>query len=229
MMLIERLYTSNKDVVWNGVIDRLKGRGTRSVQPLYISDLKGQEYLSIVFHTDVIDDCARFLVDNVAMCQNVEDTKTIMLLKPVFLPMPGDRPKDLERYSLYLQVQPKHYPAVYNEILHHEFEVNCFPNYVAYAFGDYDILATFLGRDEASMRDYVREYLEPLSGVDGVGINKIKRTELLTTKATWRENQRSLLFIPPWMSKKMDDHYLYDIDPPTEEYLMLTGAMGDEL
>ena len=229
MMLIERLYTSNKDIVWNGAIDRLKGRGTRSVQPLYISDLKGQKYLSIVFHTDVIDDCAKFLVDNVAMCKNVDDTTTVMLLKPVFLPMPGDRPKDLERYSLYLQVQPKHYPTVYNEILQHEFEVNCFPNYVAYAFGDYDILATFLARDEALMKDYARRYLEPLSGINDIGINKIRRTELLTTKSTWREIQRSLLFIPPWMSKKMDDHYLYDIDPPTEEYLMLTGAMGDEL
>ena len=101
MMLIERLYTSDKDAVWHGVIDRLKARGTRTVQPLYVSDLKGQKYLSVVFHTDVIDDCAMFLVDNVAMCKNVEDTQTIMLLKPVFLPMPRDRPKDLERYSLY--------------------------------------------------------------------------------------------------------------------------------
>lgn len=229
MMLIERLYTKDKDVVWNGVIDRLKNRGTRTVQPLYVSELKGQEYLSIVFHTDVIDDCARFLVDNVAMCKNVEDTKTIMLLKPVFLPMPGDRPKDLERYSLYLQVQPKHYPAVYNEILHHEFHVNCFPNYVAYAFGDYDILATFLVRDESYVKDYIKTHLKPLSGVQGCTINKIRRTELLTSKATWREIQRSLLYIPPWISRKLGEHYLYDIDPPTEEYLMMTGAMSDEL
>jgi hypothetical protein len=229
MMLIERLYTDNKDAVWHGVIDRLKGRGTRSVQPLYVSDLKGQKYLSVVFHTDVIDDCAMFLVDNVAMCQNVQDTQTIMLLKPVFLPMPGDRPKDLERFSLYLKVEPKHYPSVYNEILHHEFEFNCFPNYVAYAFGDYDILATFLARDEGYMKEYVKTQLASLSGVSDVTINNIRRTELLANKSTWREIQRSLLYIPPWMSRKMDDHYLYDIDPPTEEYLMLTGAMSDEL
>jgi hypothetical protein len=229
MMLIERLYTDDKDAVWHGVIDRLKDRGTRTVQPLYVSDLKGQKYLSVVFHTDVIDDCAMFLVDNVAICRNVEDTKTIMLLKPVFLPMPGDRPKDLERYSLYLKVKPKHYPSVYNEILHHEFQVNCFPNYVAYAFGDYDILATFLARDIDAIKEYVKTHLKSLSGVDGVIINKIRRTELLTSKATWRENQRSLLYIPPWMSKKMDDHYLYDIDPPSEEYMGLTGAMTDEL
>jgi hypothetical protein len=229
MMLIERLYTDDKDAVWSGVIGRLKARGTRTVQPLYVSDLEGQEYLSVVFHTDVIDDCARFLVDNVAMCKNVNDTKTIMLLKPAFLPMPGDRPKDLERFSLYLKVQPKYYPSVYNEILHHEFEVNCFPNYVAYAFGDYDILATFLARDKSAVKDYVRRHLEPLSGIEDIHINRIKRTELLATKPSWREIQRSLLYIPPWMSKKMDDHYLYDIDPPTEEYLMLTGAMEDEL
>jgi hypothetical protein len=229
MLLIERLFTSDKDAVWNGVIDRLKARGTRTVQPLYVSDLKGQKYLSVVFHTDVIDDCAMFLVDNVAMCKNVEDTQTIMLLKPVFFPMPGGRPKDLERYSLYLQVAPKNYPAVYNEILHHEFGVNVFPNMMAYAFGDYDILATFLARDIGSMEEYVKEHLEPLTGVGGVLINPIKRTELLATTPQWREIQRSLLYIPPWMSKKMDDHYLYDIDPPTEEYMMLSGAMPDEL
>ena len=229
MMLIERLYTSNKDAVWSGVIDRLKGRGTRTVQPLYVSDLKGQKYLSVIFYTDVIDDCAMFLVDNVAMCKNVEDTQTIMLLKPVFLPMPADRPKDLERYSLYLQVAPKHYPSVYNEVLHHEFGVNVFPNMMAYAFGDYDILATFLARDIGYMEEYAKEHLQPLSGVGEVTINPINRTELLATKSQWREIQRSLLYIPPWMSKKMDDHYLYDIDPPTEEYLMLTGAMSDEL
>ena len=118
---------------------------------------------------------------------------------------------------------------MYNELLHHEFEVNCFPNYVAYAFGDYDILATFLARDEATMKDYVKQHLEPLSGIQGITINRIRRTELLATTSSWREIQRSLLFIPPWMSKKMDDHYLYDIDPPTEEYLMLTGAMENEL
>jgi hypothetical protein len=65
--------------------------------------------------------------------------------------------------------------------------------------------------------------------VGEVTINKIKRTELLATTPQWREIQRSLLYIPPWMSRKMDDHYLYDIDPPTEEYLMLTGAMEDDL
>jgi hypothetical protein len=229
MMLIERLYTRDKDALWNGVIDRLKGRGTRTVQPLYVSDLKGQKYLSVVFHTDVIDDCAMYLVDNVAMCQNVDDTQTIMLLKPVFLPMPGDRPKDLERYSLYLEVSPKHYPSVYNEILHHEFGVNVFPNYMAYAFGDYDILATFLARDIGYVEDFVKEYLEPLPGVNNVRINPINRTELLATTPQWRRIQRGLLYIPPWISKKMDDHYLYDIDPPTEEYLMMTGAMSDEL
>ncbi len=229
MLLIERLYTSDKDTVWNGVIDRLKGRATRTVQPLYVSDLKGQAYLSVVFHTDVIDDCAMFLVDNVAMCRNVEDTQTIMLLKPVFLPMPGDRPKDLERFSLYLKVAPKHYPSVYNEILHHEFGVNVFPNMLAYAFGDYDILATFLARDKGAMKEYVLEHLEGMSGVGNVTINPIKRTELLATKDQWREIQRSLLFIPPWMSKKMDDHYLYDVDPPTEEYMMMSGALPDEL
>jgi hypothetical protein len=229
MMLIERLYTDDKEAVWHGVIDRLKGRGTRTVQPLYVSDLKGQKYLSVVFHTDVIDDCAMFLVDNVAMCKNVKDTQTIMLLKPVFLPMPGDRPKDLERFSLYLRVSPKHYPSVYNEILHHEFGVNAFPNMIAYAFGDYDILATFLARDKGYMKEYVRENLDHLSGVGNVTINPIKRTELLATKEQWRETQRSLLYIPPWISKKMDDHYLYDIDPPTEEYMMLSGAMPDEM
>jgi hypothetical protein len=177
----------------------------------------------------VIDDAATFLVDNVAMCRNVEDTSTIMLLKPVFLPMPADRPKDLERYSLYLEVLPKYYPTVYNEILHHEFDVQCFPNYVAYAFGDYDILATFLARSEDHLKRYVKEHLEPLSGVEKVTINKIKRTELLATKSQWRRVQRSLLYIPPWVSRKMDEHYLYDIDPPSEEYLMLTGAMYDEM
>jgi hypothetical protein len=143
--------------------------------------------------------------------------------------MPQDRPKDLERYSLYLEVQPKYYPTVYNEILHHEFDVHCFPNYVAYAFGDYDILATFLAKSEKHLNDYVKEHLEPLSGIEKVTINKIRRTELLATKANWRQVQRSLLYIPPWISRKMDDHYLYDIDPPSEEYLMLTGAMYDEM
>ena len=229
MMLIERLYTDDKETVWHGVIDRLKGRGTRTVQPLYVSDLKGQKYLSVVFHTDVIDDCAMFLVDNVAMCKNVRDTQTIMLLKPVFLPMPGDRPKDLERFSLYLKVQPKHYPSVYNEILHHEFAVDCFPNYVAYAFGDYDILTTMLAKDEQCLRQFIDESLRQIKGLEDVTINSIKRTELLTDRKSWREIQRSLLYIPPWISRKMDDHYLYDIDPPTEEWLMMTGAMSDEL
>ena len=54
MMLIERLYTKDKDAVWNGVIDRLKGRATRSVRPLYVSDLDALWPSMVIFLALVI-------------------------------------------------------------------------------------------------------------------------------------------------------------------------------
>jgi len=230
MMLLERLYTGkNKDSVWKHVVGTWKNKETRTVKPLYVSDLKDQDYLSVVFYTEVLDDMARFLVDHVSVCKDIVDTKTLMFMKPVFLPMPHDRPRDLNRFSIYIRAQPVFYSEIYNSILNHEFSGACFPNYLAYVFGDYDILMTMLAKDKGCLSDFIDSSIKPLNGVQEAIINPIKRTELLTSTGQWREIQRSLLCIPPWISKRLKEHYLYDTDPTAQEDLMLTGAMSDEL
>jgi hypothetical protein len=229
MMLIERLYTKNKNALWNYVVEQFKGRDTKTVHPLYVSDLIDQKYLSIMFNTDSVDDMVRFLVDNITMSKDIDDTQTIMLMRPSYLPLPRDRPKEMERFSIYIKVQPRYYSAVHHELLNHEYPYTCFPNYITYAFGDYDILMTVLARDEKCVRELVDTYLKHVRGIEDGNIYRIRRTELLTSRSVWREVQRSLLYIPPYVSSKLDEHYLYDIDPATEEYMMITGAMSDEL
>lgn len=229
MMLLERLFTKDKDAVWNYVVEHLKGRDSKTVHPLYISDLSDQKYLSVMFNTDSVDDMVRFLVDNVAMNRNIDDTQTIMLMKPAYLPLPRDRPKEMDRFSIYIKVQPRAYGAVYHELLNHEYPYSCSPNYIAYAFGDYDILLTALAKDDKCVKNLVDTYLKHVHGIEDGKVHKIRRTELLASRSMWRELQRSLLYIPPYVSKKLDEHYLYDIDPATEEYMMITGAMPDEL
>jgi DNA-binding Lrp family transcriptional regulator len=229
-MLIVRLITKDDpEKVWNYLIKNLKGKETKKVRPLYISKLQGKNYLGVIFDVEKIDYIVKFLVQQIGACKGIVDTQTLTLMKPVFLPIPKQRPDCLCRFALYLRVEPKAYHDVYNELLDHKYKNDVFPTYVAYSLGDFDIVASILGESLDKVKEFANETLTKIEGITGFEIFPIERSEHLASNETWRRLQRSLLHIPPWVSKELKKHYLYDYDLSVEDYCKLTGAMIDEL
>ncbi len=230
MMLIVRLIVEGDIAnVWNYLIKNLKGKETKKVKPLYISQLQVKNYIGIIFDVEKIDYIVKFLVEQIGGCKEIVDTQTLTLMKPVFLPIPKDRPENLCRFSIHIKVEPRYYHEVYNDLLAHKYETKVFPTYVAYSLGDFDIVMSMLGQGIDSVKGFVDKTLNNIKGVTRSTIYPIERSEYLAKTETWRRLQRSLLHIPPWVSKDLKKHYLYDYDLSVEDYCKLTGAMIDEL
>lgn len=230
MMLIVRLIVKeDTEKVWNYLIKNLKGKETKKVKPLYLSQLHGKNYISVVFDVEKIDYIVKFLVQQIGACEEIVDTQTLTLMKPVFLPIPKERPQQQCRFSIFLKVEPKYYHDVYNELLDYKYEVELFPTYVAYSLGDFDILLSVLGEGIDKAKGFVDEKLSKIKGVTECTINPIMKSEHLASMETWRRLQRSLLHIPTWATKEIKKHFLYDYDLSIEDYCKLTGAMIDEL
>jgi DNA-binding Lrp family transcriptional regulator len=229
-MLIVRLITKDdSEKVWSYLIKNLKGKETKKVKPLYISKLHGKNYLGVIFDVEKIDYIVKFLVQQIGACEGIVDTQTRTLMKPVFLPIPKDRPDCLYRYTIHMRVEPKSYHDVYNELLDHKYRNDVFPTYIAYSLGDFDIVVSVLGESIDKVNEFGDETLTVIDGVTEFEIFPIERSEHLASNETWRRLQRSLLHIPPWVSKELKKHYLYDYELSVEDYCKLTGAMIDEL
>lgn len=230
MMLIVRLiWKENPEEVWNCVRNNLKGQETKKVKPLYISKLHEKNYISVVFDVEKIDYIVKFLVEQVGACEEVVDTQTLTLMKPVFLPIPKERPEKQCRFSIFFKIEPRYYHDVYNELLNYRYKPDLFPNYVAYSLGEFDIIMSVLANEIDTVKGCVDEKLSKFRGVNECTINTIEKSEHLANMETWRRLQRSLLHIPPWVSKDLKKHYLYDYELSVEDYCKLTGAMIDEL
>lgn len=230
MMLIVRLIIKEEpEKVWNYLIKNLKEKETSKVKPLYLSQLKGKNYISVVFDVEKIDYIVKFLVQQIGGCKQIADTQTLTLMKPVFLPIPKQRPAKQCRFSIFFKVEPKYYHDVYNELLDYRYEVEMFPTYIAYSLGDFDIVMSVLGKGIDKVQTFVDEKLSKIKGVTECTINHIEKSEHLAKIETWRRLQRSLLHIPPWTTNEIRKHFLYDYDLSVEDYCKLTGAMIDEL
>ncbi len=230
MLLIVRLiHKGDTEVVWDCLLKNLKGQETAKVKPLYLSELRGKNYISVIFNVEKIDHLVKFLVEQVGECEEIQDTQTLTLMKPVFLPIPKDRPPEQDRFSIFLKIEPKYYHDVYNELLDHRYKPELFPTYVSYSLGEFDIVLSVLSEGHEEVEAFADEKLLKLKGVTDCTICHIERSELLVKMDTWRRLQRSLLHIPSWATKEIKKHYLYDYDLSIEDYCKLTGAMVHEL
>ena len=229
MLIVRLTYKDDPDKVWKYLIKNLKGKETKKVKPLYVSKLTGKNYIGVIFDVEDIDQIVKFMVQQIGGCSNIVDTQTLTLMKPVFLPIPKERPKNLCRFTIHIKVEPRSYHDVYNALLDTRYKSDLFPTYIAYSLGDFDIVMSVLGQGMEKVETFVNNILNKISGVTGSTIYPIERSEHLANTDTWRQLQKSLLHIPPWVSKDLKKHYLYDYEMSTEDYCKLTGAMIDEL
>ncbi|MDO9536798.1 MAG: hypothetical protein Q7J68_00580, partial [Thermoplasmata archaeon] len=86
------------------------------VTPLYAIRQEGKEYLSIVLDVKNLDAIEKMFVKSLNAMATVRETRTIPIMSPIYFPLPEGHPKDLQRYLMYLRVEPGKYDSVYNKI-----------------------------------------------------------------------------------------------------------------
>jgi hypothetical protein len=231
MLMVLKLYPKgDQDKVWDYVLDNFDPAWSETVVPIQMSQHIGDNVVGILFNIDNLDKMVDFLTYKIGECDDIIDTKTMFFMKPVFLPLPKDRTKRLRRFTLPLQVHPKYYDDVYNELIDYKYPKDIFPIYITYVLGDCDILISMVGEDIGAVHDFVSQTISPMDGVDSYVVTEFGRSKRLISKEKWRTLQRAMLHIPPWAAGKLEDKYLYDYDlsAPEDEFAM-SGAMVDEL
>ena len=229
--MVLKLYPKgNQDKVWDYVMNNLDQAVSKSVSPIQMTEHVGDNVIGILFNVENLDDMVKFLTYQIGECEEIIDTKTLIFMKPVFLPLPKDRSTRLRRFTIPLQVHPKYYDDVYLELIDYKYPADIFPIYITYTLGDCDILISMVAKDIETIHSFISHNISPLSGVDSYIITEFGRSKRLIPKEQWRTLQRSMLHIPSWAAGKLEEKYLYDYDlsPPEDEFAM-SGAMVDEL
>lgn len=221
MMIILRVFPNqNLNDTWNRVIQNLAKITNKQCTPLYASQQEEKDFLSIIYDVKDIDAFADVLVKGVPSVANSAKTRTITLLKPVFFPAPKDRPRQLERYQVSLQVASSELENVFNHTIHLDYPDDLFPTYAAYSFGEDDILVSMLSVGRDALRKFVREKIESQKGVLGANIARISVSKRLAPEEMWKNYRR--------------DKYLFEPSDGYEEYdfterAFLEGAFRREL
>ncbi len=231
MLMVLKLYPKgNQESVWDYVLNNFDPSWSDLVVPIQMSQHIGDNVVGILFNVLELDHMVNFLTYKIGECEEIIDTKTMIFMKPVFLPLPKDRTKRLRRFTIPLQVQPKFYDDVYEELIDYKYSNEVFPIYITYTLGESDILISMVGKDIESVHEFVSNNISTLDGVDSYQVIEFGRSKRLISKEKWRTLQRSMLHIPPWAAGELKDKYLYDYDlsPPEDEFA-LSGAMVDEL
>lgn len=231
MLLIVRLYIDGKpEEEWDCIVKHLKETTSKAIKPMYMSLIKDKGFISVIFKVNRLDPIVRFLGESIHKCENVLGTRTLTLIKPVFLPIPKDRPEALCRFTVALKVKIKDHHEIYNNLLNYKYDNDLFGSYVSYSLGEWDILISMLAKGREKILNFAYKHIISMPGVVDYEIRTISKSQHLSSEDEWRTLQKSLLHIPRWMStEEMEKKYLYDYDMKLPDYYALTCAMADEL
>ncbi len=231
MLMVLRIYPKGEqDKVWDYVINNFDESVSDTVTPIQMTAHIGDNVLGILFNVEKVDDMVKFLTQRIGECIDILDTKTWIFMKTVFLPLPKDRTIRFRRFSIRLQVHPKYYHEVYDELIDFQYPNDIYPIYITYVLGDCDILVSIVAKDLERLNEFASRNISPLKGVDSYDIIEFGRSQRLISQDKWRVLQRAMLHIPPWAAGKLKDKYLYDYDlEPTRDDFAFSGAMVDEL
>jgi hypothetical protein len=134
MMIIARLFPKmDLNKVWNYVENEIGKEKTDMVTPLYATQTEGMMSVGVIFDVKNIDNIAHFLIENVSKCEEIHHTKTVSLMKPVFLPIPKDKPENMQRFVIRIYTHPKNYHEIYNYLIDYNYPFNLFPIYISFS------------------------------------------------------------------------------------------------
>jgi hypothetical protein len=227
MMFVVRLHPKAEiDKVWNWVGKSFTGKKADDVVPLYVSQREDHHFVDTILEAKDAEQLADFLIKQVPKCREIDDTRTVALMKPAFYPVPAKAGQGTKRFAISISVSPRNYRSVYDRLTKMKVPEGVYLNYVAYEFGDHDMIVSSLARDWATVRKFVRERIRNLPGVTEAKAHLICRSQRLASKSVWTKHQKkhSVEKITGVASK---DKWEYDWTFIDE--CVVSGALPDEI
>jgi DNA-binding Lrp family transcriptional regulator len=230
LIMVQLESKNNPNKVWDFITQNFERYSHETVTPLFISQAQGKTDINLVLSVEKIEAIIKFLSDQVGKCDAIENTKTTLMLKTVFLPIPKEHLEVMKRYTISLFVSPKYYHHVYDSVIEHRYTAQTFPTNVAYTPGESDIYISMVGPDFDIVDEFVNENIYSIKGVNEYTIDFIKRSKLLSDEQVWYQLQKNLLYIPSWLTgDELKKKFIYEYDFSPADDFALTGAMIDEL
>jgi hypothetical protein len=218
LLALVRLFAKrNPDEIWDFVLGNYRKISGYEAVALFMSQQKRRKFVTVMFDTKSLDDMQSFIVDQTVKCPEISDTRTIPLMQPVFLPIPKERPHDIERYSVTVKVHPSGYRHVYEAIIGDTHDPDLFAWYVAYALGEYDVVCSVFAKGKKEIDRFSRT-LRKLRGVSNVTAWPLKRTKIITTEDEWNRLRVRLLYRPGWLTQELEEKMLVDYDLSVAQY-----------
>jgi len=215
MMALMRLHAKDDvEKLWNSVLADLGGYESKEITPFYASQ-SAQGFVTVSLYAKNPDSIMEFLTQQICRIDGLSDSHTIPLIKPAFLPILKDTPATMGRYTIEVKVHPQDYSSLYESLLEKKYGSDLTLAYVAYLFGEYDLLLSLLAKDQKQVEEFAKS-LEKTRKVIQTKITPIRRTQLLARKEDWHRFRARLLYRPSWL--KPDIEALYDFDLSVTEY-----------
>lgn len=215
MMALVRLYPkSDVDRLWNSVLADLGGYESKEITPFYASQ-STQGFVTISLYAKGPDSIMEFLTQQICRIDDLADSRTMPLVKPAFLPILRDTPAAMGRFTVEMKAHPQDYSELYGSLLEQEYGRELVLAYLAYLFGEYDLLLSLLAKDQKKAEDFTESLKKSGKAIE-TRIVTIRRTQLLARREDWDRFRARLLYRPSWL--KPDVEGLYDFNLSVTEY-----------
>ena len=230
MMIIARLYPKmDLNKVWNYVENEIAKESTDLVTPLYATQTEGMMSVGVIFDVKDLDNIAHFLTENVAKCDDVHHTKTISLMKPVFFPIPKEKPDNIQRYVIRIYTHPKNYGEIYNYLIDYNYPFNLFPIYISYSLGDEDIIMNVAADSDVTVNNFLREKIRTMDGVDSSSFYPVVKAKRFAPLSKLIEQQKKYLAGKAKKTSESETDKEFDWVEDFEHHAMLTGAFRRDI
>jgi len=231
MLMIVRLCPkTDLSRVWKYVENEIKNDPSKPITPLYATQSEGMMNVSVIFDVEEnSDDIAHFITEEIVKCDEVHHTKTVLLMKPVFFPIPKKKPEKNQRYIIRIYAHPRNYKKIYDHLVDYKYPFNLFPIYISYSLGDEDIIMNVAADSKEMVNKFLREHIRSLDGVDQCSFYPVFRAKRFATLEKLIENQEKHLATSAKKTPRDDIDYEFDWVENFEEYAKLTGAFPRDL
>jgi len=230
MLMIVRLYPkTDLSKVWKYVENEIKDTPSEPITPLYATQTEGMMNIGVIFDVKDPDDIAQFLTENIVKCDEVHHTKTISLMKPVFFPIPKNKPENIQRYLIRIYAHPRYYKRIYDYLINYKYPHNLFPIYISYSLGDEDVIMNVGADSRGTVNRFLKENIRNLDGVDQSSFYPVFRAKRFASLEKLIAHEKKYLANKAEKTPKGEYDLGFDWVENFEEYAKLTGAFPGEL
>jgi DNA-binding Lrp family transcriptional regulator len=230
MMMIVRLFPkSDLNRLWHYVENVIAKESSDVVTPLYSAQLEGMMSVGVIFDVKDPEYISHFLTETLSGFDECHHTRTISLMKPVFFPIPKNKPDNIQRYIIRIYTHPKNYKLIYNYLISYKYPFNMFPIYVSYSLGDEDIVMNIAADSSQTVNNFLREKIRTMEGVDSSSIYPVVKSKRFAPLAKLIEEQKKHLAEGAKKIPESETDKDFDWVEDFEYNAMLTGAFRRDL